>query len=171
MCHPHVVHPYCLRCFSDLGNAAGNAVHCPECGFRNLASDRRTYWNRNPRLMETEQHIQIIGALLAAGCSILISTFHSSGVGAGYLYALPIVLAALVWRSAAKMTRHMPHTHPASTWASFAIAAGIGFGILAGGKHLVLGFAVGVIGTGIGLAIAYSGVLANRWKARLMRRL
>jgi len=168
-----ILHPYCLRCFADLGDARGNAVHCPHCGFRNLASDRRTYWNRNPRLMQEQRDIQagaaFSAAVLALGFFIVLPP--ASGAYAGFALAFPVGLGAIGWRAAEKMTRHLPGVHPASSFAGMFLSLGLGCAVLAiaGFVGPVVGASLAVAGIALALGVAYVGMRLARWKHRLMR--
>jgi DNA-directed RNA polymerase subunit RPC12/RpoP len=173
MPRPEVVHPYCLRCFAELHDMRGQAVRCPRCGYQNLAHDRRTYWNRHPRLMRVEQEIRTAGALVSAGIAVaLVIAFPiSSGAYAGFLFALPIALGTMAWKSAGKMTRHLPGTHPAGEWGGLLLATGLASVVFAamGWIGPVAGSVLAVLSFGGVVAIAWGSLHAMRWKARLMR--
>ncbi len=112
----HVSANYCLRCFQSMPSSSGV---CPACSFNNMPSDRRVYWNKNPRILTLE--ISLKAAAVALGLFLsYLSIFHirNSMVGSGWAIAMNFAFVYALSLTFSKLSRHMPSFKPSLVWSS-----------------------------------------------------
>jgi hypothetical protein len=149
--------PYCLRCFAT--REAGSD-RCPECGFASRSFDRERYWNLSPglRLLEHVLRVPILLALVVGGLGV-------SGVGLEREIAWPLFLGSIVlvipaWWSIGRLTRNRPAIDFTAFWALLLLAAGAA--LVRNHRRTALAVLVAA------LVVIAIGILARRWKARLI---
>ncbi len=94
---------YCLRCFATLPRLH---ERCVACGFLSRPFDRRTFWNRAPKLRAFEGAVKgAIAIFTIALCWFVLSKGVHNRI-AGYSIAAPVLLGAFHWTCAGLITRH-----------------------------------------------------------------
>lgn len=105
---------YCLKCFGEMPSSSGS---CASCGFRNFPSDRRVYWNRNPRIMGLETILKALSVALGFVITLGIALgMTHMGTGAGWTIAMGIAFGYVLCMTASKLTRHLPSFQPLIVW-------------------------------------------------------
>jgi|GEM_PF-4619219 len=120
--------PYCLKCFAPLPS---NETTCAACGFLNLPSQRRKYWNRNPELVQLEQTIKAFTVALCLILAVAVTlSMRAYSIHQGWLVAFPVIAVGVgIWQTASRLTQRCVHFRPTLFWA---LALGIlgAFGLL-----------------------------------------
>ncbi len=128
----HESETYCLACFASMPRSEKN---CDRCGFSNMKSMRRRFWNQNPDLMG----IQAVLTYGTLGFGVLTVFLLFGGAapwlgkafgirGSGRILTLVImgltILLTLLHQTFTKLTRHHLYFRPTIFWmAVFGIGA------------------------------------------------
>ena len=95
--------PYCLHCYSPLGELTAPSTRCSRCGAANLSVDLRRLWTRERKVRQLEGLLKGVIVVLLGGLSALMLLFPGTGIsGAGHGMAAgaPILLGVLLWDAA-----------------------------------------------------------------------
>ena len=162
---------YCLSCFSSLPVQHDVVQTCGRCEFKNVAVDRRVFWNKNTKLVELERLLKVASIILLKIVTLLV-IFNPQvmpghlGVVAGWVPALSIALGVVLWKTVGKLTRHNYLFSPAIVWsATFMLLGASGVWLLEGGMEKTLAVVGGLVMTaGVFL---WSRILEN-WKKQMI---
>lgn len=169
-----VSRPYCLVCYAPLDRFHDARTICPRCGSINVKADQGVYWTREPKLVETEWLAKVGIVLLVAWISYLMlgGMRLSFGLGQGWAVGLPILLAAALWETASKITRHVPYFRARIVWASVVALPSLPFlygAVFAPGSSTAKRPSLAAVGAVL-LAAAWGVVLTarafDRWRER-----
>ena len=110
--------PYCLHCFAPLSAAdAARVLRCPSCNVLNLPSDRRVYWNRNPRLMARERGLKAVIVITLLLMEILIlGVIPPEGNLIFWVASGPFAIGGLAWATASILTHRLDGFTPSIPW-------------------------------------------------------
>ena len=170
--------PYCLRCYARLGEAGGASVACGACGKINVLADQRLYWTQEPRLKETEWLAKVGIVLLLGGLALLMSRGYrtSFGLGQGWAIGFPLLVGAILWETASKITRIKPYLNATLVWSTLPLVLGLPFAVAALWPAEVPwgGRAVALVGCGffvsVSLGVRWLGRRLTRWRTeRILR--
>jgi hypothetical protein len=120
---------YCLRCFEPLEEFDGTAT-CPTCGFANLRSLRRRYWNQHPYLISLENTLKayvVFGCLASAiAFTAYISKTRNIGIYSGWLIAFPVVAVGVgLWQTISRLTQKRSYFSPVLFWVVVFVLLGL----------------------------------------------
>ena len=155
----HESETYCLRCFESMNRSERR---CDSCGFGNLRSQRRMYWNLNPSLL----WLQSVGRGLGVLSTVLITVWLGIGVGnygsksfgAGYLMIIPIATCIALWKTSGKLTMHLPYFRAAIFWVAASLI--LGWWMLKTSR--VIGFSL----LGVAGLLGWVSYRLQQWKLR-----
>ncbi len=105
---PRRFHRYCLSCFSgDLEERRG-LDYCRGCQESTLHSDRRQYWNRQPKIMRFEAILKLVSVILVLAelSFALFYTDYRWGRPLHFAYLGSLGILAVLWMTIAKLTKH-----------------------------------------------------------------
>ncbi|MEZ6196706.1 MAG: hypothetical protein R3F20_13430 [Planctomycetota bacterium] len=165
---------YCLRCFSHAVEDEPGGLACRSCGAVSLPSERRDFWNRNPRLLALESVGKVLLVLTAVGVPAgIIARSEVTFAHAPRLLsvAASIAVATLAWMTLSKLTRHLPNFSASLVW-TIAAALSVPIAALVGHEK------AGAVGLAVGLAVSlavlvgalFAGPLFLRFRRRLVLR-
>lgn len=179
--HARPRRPYCLRCYEVLAPTREARFVCPRCGHINVKADQRLFWTQEPKLRETEWlakvGISLLIGLLVASPFLLPDLFTAGvGMGQGYAIGFPLLVGAILWETASKITRTKPYFNATLVWSGLPLVLGLPFALAALWPAEVPheGRAIGAAGFLLFAVLAYAvrriGRPLERWKTeRILR--
>ena len=174
-----VQRPYCLRCYAALDKTRQATVACESCRCINVMADQRLYWTQEPSLIEVEFFVKVgIGFVLAGMYWLMLRGMRMQfGTGQGYAIGGVIVIGAVLWETAAKITRRKLYFRATLFWN--AVPAVIALPLVVGtlwpsrevpmtGRAIVA--AIALVLFSFSLAAHRIGGRIERWKSERIRR-
>ena len=109
---------YCLGCYLPLERFSEASRNCPRCGRLNLKADQRIFWTqeRGIQRLETLAKSGILVGLALIVWLMLSAPRMQLGLGQGWAVGFPILFTALLWETAAQLTRKKPYFRGTIVW-------------------------------------------------------
>ncbi len=174
--------PYCLRCYGALERAPGASAPCKACGFVNVLADQRLFWTREPALVRAEASAKLSIVLLLGGIFwfMLRGMDMRFGMGQGYAIGFPIVIGAVLWQTAEKLTRRKPYFRAALFWFVLPLVVAVPLAVVAlwpsgpetrltEERRLLQGLVAGGLAV-LGFGLRYVCLRLDRWKTERVAR-